>query len=157
MRACIDKGIWELLWDLPPSKPPNGLERGIKEESDLSDEEEEVEVEKRISQAGWDILEWLIDVWEEDERSTTGAGKGSRCFLDQLPPPIVARSSSGGQQTNANQVMVVIRAAYSNTYNYPFKHPTRPMLAVRLLSLVSHALLLHLVYFPIPRSIRIRS
>jgi len=59
MSGCQEDGIWTLLW----------VKDGVTKKSQRDDEDEnEEDVKVRVvSERGWEILEWLVAVWEEDE------------------------------------------------------------------------------------------
>ena len=85
MSQASDEGIWGLLWDqggnVRRKRVVGMTRRRIRgrgrervrvrveevDDEDDGDEEEEGKVEKRVSQQGWILLEWLVGYWEEDQ------------------------------------------------------------------------------------------
>jgi hypothetical protein len=75
----VDEGIWALLWGrqkgengLRTNGGGNGVEKGkgkAKANAADSDDEEEEEIEEKVVSAeGWELLEWLLDLWEKDQQ-----------------------------------------------------------------------------------------
>jgi hypothetical protein len=62
MRRCVNDGIWGLLWINQTSQTgrrPNARKR--------DEDEEESEPRRIVSEKGWEVLQWLIQLWEKDQ------------------------------------------------------------------------------------------
>ncbi|WRT66702.1 uncharacterized protein IL334_003663 [Kwoniella shivajii] len=131
MRLCLDDGIWALLWEKkvePQTHNQGKRERGIDED------DEEQRDNRRISEEGWKLLEWLIDFWEKDKLDRdVGSAEYSSLFLKQLPRPF----DRTGQlpRNDASFPLSILKAAYTNTVKGE-EGGRRKSSAVRLLSLV---------------------
>lgn len=87
MMDCRYDGIWGLLWvvkddqlhkiEVRREEGEGGME--VEEEEE---EEEEVVEEKIVSTNGWELLKWLIDLWEKDELETQSSNPDEREFID---------------------------------------------------------------------------
>lgn len=98
MTRASDEGIWGLLWDQGEGsrrKRADGLPRRrikgrgqeqaqvrvrVQEVDDEDDGDEELKVEKKVSQQGWKLLEWLVGYWEEDQ------SRSGHLALSSCPP-----------------------------------------------------------------------
>lgn len=159
MHGCRYDGIWGLLW-VVKSDEEDGVV--VKEEA----EEEEVVVEKReISKTGWQLLGWLVDLWEKDEdgyRSSNPAERECRCprldlqrwvgieliyvcryvetysplLLHQLPQPYNTSTTTPLPQDNASVPISIIQSAFDMS-GIDRQKRSRQRLAIRLLRLVS--------------------
>lgn len=101
MKRAEKEGIWGLLWASDPSlhdkeggdrrKNPRTKRkrgRGHLDEDEDSDEEEEGREnvrQRQVSENGWILLEWLVDLWEKDQSANEGmSNRGfGRCEWDQ--------------------------------------------------------------------------
>lgn len=87
MRRCEKEGIWDLIWEDPIkvelraevkvegiSKGRRGRKRRRGGSGDEENEEEEREGEGRkiVSENGWIVLEWLVRIWEQDQKVRGG-------------------------------------------------------------------------------------
>ena len=85
MRRCEKEGIWDLIWEDPISlkvevkvegegKGRRGRKRrrGGSEDEDEEDESVEGEGRRRVSENGWIVLEWLVRLWEQDQKVRGG-------------------------------------------------------------------------------------
>jgi hypothetical protein len=80
MRKCEKEGIWALIWEdssaigaaKSTSVSKNTNTRGKRRRGRLYDEgEEEEEIgekQGRVSERGWILLEWLVHIWENDQK-----------------------------------------------------------------------------------------
>lgn len=107
MRRCEKEGIWDLIWEDPVKvevrvevKVEGKGRRGRKRRRGGSSEEEEDEEEKRegagrkrVSANGWIVLEWLVRIWEQDQKVRGGE---SSFFL--LPCPSHSSCRRPGSQ-----------------------------------------------------------
>ncbi|WVF71107.1 hypothetical protein IAT40_005904 [Kwoniella sp. CBS 6097] len=142
MRRCKDEGVWELLWVNTKAKKDNASTsgRGDNKRKRLSrviveqDDEEEDKEDKIVSERGWDLLEWLVEMWEVD-RSLQQEVSYSPIFLKQIPRPY-----GDLQRNDAGAIMAIIKCAYSPPSSGPgiskIDYQRRKEVAARLLCLV---------------------
>jgi hypothetical protein len=79
MKGCAREGIWDLLWegasiskDRKKEKEGRKGRKRARAESDDEEEEGEGRGEKRVSEKGWLVLEWLVHIWEKDQEERGG-------------------------------------------------------------------------------------
>jgi len=68
MRTCKADGVWALIWERTRVKQES--DRSTRRRRRASDDDDEGGDGRGIlvvSARGWDVLDWLIRVWEEDE------------------------------------------------------------------------------------------
>ena len=58
MKSCRKDGVWGLLW-----VKENGKKRKEREDGD----DGEGARQRVVSEKGWEVLEWLVAVWEKDK------------------------------------------------------------------------------------------
>ncbi|GFZ46930.1 hypothetical protein JCM24511_04156 [Saitozyma sp. JCM 24511] len=127
LRPCVDEGIWGLLWQRQKGEegPRNdggksGVGKGkgkAKATAADSDDEEEEEIEEKVVSAkGWELLEWLLDLWEKDQQECVKGDESdesecaySRMLLDQF------RRRGALQIDDAAAPLAVVRSAYSES------------------------------------------
>jgi len=126
--ACPTEGVWSILWT-----PTIRLSSGRSYDSE-EDEDDGADEAREVSAKGWEVLGWLIGVWEEDQRVLLNAGECgySSLLLRQLPKPMMRDSRA--PMDNCRAPMMVIRSAYARSDF--LDHPERLRLAGRLLQLV---------------------
>lgn len=85
MRRCRDQGIWALVWERGDAVPKNARaarRRRRADGDDQEDEEEEEEEEvRKVSERGWQVIEWLVALWEKDQALHPDLGE---CISDRL-------------------------------------------------------------------------
>lgn len=64
MQRAKSEGIWALLW-----QGPTGAGSASEEDEDEDEEEGDRTAGKVVSEGGWKILGWLIDLWDKDSQS----------------------------------------------------------------------------------------
>lgn len=99
ISRATEEGIWGLLWERGDTQKVPGTEKEPEsgrsskrlkmqvDKGDDDDEEEGGKVEKKVSQQGWKLLEWLVNYWEEDQSKyshITFSGSSGPLTLGQL-------------------------------------------------------------------------
>lgn len=85
MRRGEKEGIWGLLWateersestirvrDKGKGKRRVIRGRGVADEDDDEGDEEDIRKTRKISDSAWELLQWLVDLWEKDQESSDG-------------------------------------------------------------------------------------
>lgn len=99
VRGCVEEGVWEMLWE-------EVEEDESQEESQEDDDEEEEEEEetaakrRRLRPGAWDVLDFLVALWTQDE-------SGQALFLQQLKKPYADRLAD-----DASAALSIVRAAF---------------------------------------------
>lgn len=126
VEECKHDGIWPLIWAREPreSKPStrgtsrdksranskaNSSEEDEDEEMEEEEEEEEVVAEKVVSDRGWEVLEWLVALWEKD--AVTSASGRSEAMVAQLGGP----PKHDIPRDNADVPLAIIRQAFDDS------------------------------------------
>ncbi|WVR06748.1 hypothetical protein IAU60_003783 [Kwoniella sp. DSM 27419] len=149
MRGCKVDGAWAMLWQQETSSgmATGSRSRGQSEarsrggkrvhrDEDESSEEEEGRTRKTVSERGWLLLEWLVEVWEVD-RGKDASDPYSALFLRQIPRPY-----GDLQRSDASYVLDVVRCAYAEdkksveTTDSQYASHRRRACAARLLGLL---------------------
>jgi len=86
MKRAEKEGVWGLLWDIQgetfniKGDKDKRKERRIRRRGE-SDEEEEEEEERggirrrQVGNSAWILLEWLVDLWEQDQEANEGTSQ----------------------------------------------------------------------------------
>ncbi|WVQ99755.1 hypothetical protein IAU59_006897 [Kwoniella sp. CBS 9459] len=119
MRKCKEEGIWELLWSDPKvgnqdNKGTTGRSRASdgkrKRQSvalaESGDDDDEDKHDRVVSERGWDLLGWLVELWEVDRDSQHDDMPYSPIFLKQI-----ARPYGDLQRNDASAVFSILKCA----------------------------------------------
>ena len=110
MRACEHEGVWGLIWASKPSSSSSSSIYRTKSRPGIQHDDEGQAGQKIVSNTGWDILGWLVDLWLREAREDQQ--HLSTLFLAQLP-----RKAADLQLDDARSLLSVVRSAYSVASN----------------------------------------
>lgn len=102
MTMCLGRGVWELLWNREDGAGGGDVENGEnsrnsvgeQDEEEKEEEEDRSEAERVLSVRGWELLDWLVQLWEDDQAtSTSGLGEGMSFFPKNLNAKLIRPDS----------------------------------------------------------------